>query len=124
MSEVKRPRRVFISKHVYEMCGMGKFTERWQSWNNSDCPRYGIFEDATHFWKCHEQGADNIWERSLVSLESWFNNISNDPDIHCMILEYLIGWRNDIVVDINNRFLFEELLSGQDEIGWNSLKYG
>ncbi len=48
MTETKRSRRVFVSKHTCGMCGVGKFMKRWKLRKTSDCPRCGEHEDAQH----------------------------------------------------------------------------
>ncbi len=124
MRAVKHSRRVFITKHACGMCRVGKFMQWWKQQQSSDCPRCREYEDATHVWKCHGKGADDIWECYLVSLEGWFNSMHTDPDIQHMILEYLRGWRNDMTVSITNQFLFEELISDIEWIGWNQFFEG
>ncbi len=54
-------KRVFIMKHSAGMCGVGKFMSRWKQRESLACPRCLDLEDATHVWKCHGEGADNIW---------------------------------------------------------------
>ncbi len=87
-------------------------------WQNNDCLRFVEYKEVTHVWKGHEQEADDIWEHFLESLESWFNSTCTDPDIQHIILEYLRGWRNDTAVETSHRFLFDELLCSQEDIGW------
>jgi hypothetical protein len=48
MKETKRSRRVYISKHVSGMCGVGKFRHQWKECNDSSCPRCSEHEDACH----------------------------------------------------------------------------
>ncbi len=56
----KRARRVFITKHVAGMCGVGKFMLRWRQWDTDQCPRCGEREDAPHVWTCKEKGANDV----------------------------------------------------------------
>jgi len=51
-AEVSRGRRVFLSKHISGMCGVGKFMLRWKEWDHDKCPRCGLPEDSKHVWKC------------------------------------------------------------------------
>jgi len=50
--EIPRSRRVFLSKHLSGMCGVGKFMLRWKEWDHDRCPRCGSSEDSAHIWLC------------------------------------------------------------------------
>jgi hypothetical protein len=50
MRSAPRSRRVFISKYVSGMCGVGKFMKRWQQWKEDQCPRCGEPEVVAHVW--------------------------------------------------------------------------
>ncbi len=71
MKEAKRSKRVFISKHISGMCGVGKFMQRWKLRQEDSCPRCGLSADAAHVWICHRAGADDIWEKAITNLEHW-----------------------------------------------------
>ncbi len=60
MKETKRSSRVFLSKHVSRMCGVGKFIKRWKQRPDSSCPRCGEHEDAPHVWTCQGPGVEDI----------------------------------------------------------------
>jgi hypothetical protein len=74
MKEAKQSCRVFISEHVSGMCGVGKFMQRWGLRKDDACSRCRESEDAAHVWSCHGEGADDIWEKSINTLEGWFNS--------------------------------------------------
>ncbi len=40
MMEMRRHRRVFIAKHAYGMCGVGKFMKRWKQRQDTTCPQW------------------------------------------------------------------------------------
>jgi hypothetical protein len=48
MKGVSRGRRVFVTKHMSGMCGIGKFRKRWKQWEIDQCPRCGEKEDAPY----------------------------------------------------------------------------
>ncbi len=56
MKESARSRRVFVSKHVCGMCGVGKIMKRWKQRSDDSCPRCGMREDAAHVWQCQGEG--------------------------------------------------------------------
>ena len=117
MKETKRSRRVFLSKHTCGMCGVGKFMKRWKKSQDSSCPRCSDHEDAPHVWICKGTGVNDLWEKSLISLEGWFNTMHTDPNIQHSILEHLRGWRNGTSINIPTVTL-EEILDNQSQIGW------
>jgi hypothetical protein len=118
MQAVPRKRRVFISKHTCGMCGVGKFMHRWKQREDSSCPRCGEHEDSGHVWKCHGEGADEVWEKSISALEGWMIQSQMDPDIQHTIFCYLNAWRSDSGTPLPNNFFLEEALSSQGSIGW------
>jgi hypothetical protein len=118
MSESKRPRRIFISKHASGMCGVGRFMKRWKWRQDDSCPRCGHPEDSAHVWLCHGEGADDVWETALNNLEAWFNIRQTDPDIQNIILSYLKNWREEVSLGTANIFLFDDLILRQSRIGW------
>jgi hypothetical protein len=68
MRSIPRSRRVFISKHVSGMCGVGKFMKRWKEWEDDRCPRCREPEDAPHVWRCKGEGTAVIWTKALEGL--------------------------------------------------------
>jgi hypothetical protein len=71
----------FVTKHSVGMCRVGKFMVRWKQRDSSACPRWGLFEDDQHVWKCHGKNADLMWQASLSSLQSWMDSQNTDPDL-------------------------------------------
>jgi hypothetical protein len=92
MREVPRTRRVFLSKHVAGMCGVGKFMLRWKEWDHDNCPWCGSPEDSTHGWRCSGQNANEVWGRSLSALRNWMESIHTDPELSSLILTSLNKW--------------------------------
>jgi hypothetical protein len=64
-AEVSRGRRVFLSKHVSGMCGVGKFMLRWKEWDHDKCPRCGLPEDSKHVWKCANPQVVDLWDKAI-----------------------------------------------------------
>jgi hypothetical protein len=118
MKEVPRKRRIFISKHICGMCGVGKFMHRWKQCNDSSCPRCGEHEDARHVWTCHGKGADDIWTQSLSELECWMSQVQTDPDVQHAILSHLQSWRENNGEPLPTNFLLDEAVSSQERLGW------
>jgi hypothetical protein len=119
MKEAKGSRRVFISKHVSGMCGVGKFMQRWKLRQGDSCPRCGMSEDAAHVWICHGERADDIWEKALKNLEQWLQSKQTDPDIQHILISYLCGWRLDQIPNEETFFVFDDLIRQQSKIGWS-----
>lgn len=101
------------------MCGVGKYMKRWQQRQDDSCPRCRLQEDSAHVWQCHGEGADGIWDKSIMELEKWLTKMLSDPDIKCAILFHLKSWRNGQPQASLNPFLLEELLQCQSRIGWH-----
>jgi hypothetical protein len=118
MKEAKRSRRIFISKHVSGMCGVGKFMKRWKLRTDDSCPRCGDPEDAEHVWLCHGEGANDIWDKAMTDLEGWLNAKQTDPDLQHAIISYLRTWKDEKHRDPSSFFVFDELIQQQSNIGW------
>ncbi len=118
MTESKRSRRVFISKQTSMMCGVGKFMKRWKMRQDDNCPRCGIQEDSINVWTCHGEGADDICDRAITNLDSWFNLNQTDPDIQHLIISYLKSWRANDKETTHSTFLLEEIIQGQLKVRW------
>ncbi len=71
MSQEKRRRRVYISKHAVGICGVGKFLLRWKESQTTACPRCGALADEPHVWICPDHVAEQLWNRSLDNLREW-----------------------------------------------------
>jgi hypothetical protein len=74
MKGVSRGRRVFVTKHMSGMCGVGKFMQHWKQWEIDQCPRCEEKEDAPHVWMCKDPGAREIWGNHWHLLNSYFAN--------------------------------------------------
>jgi len=86
MTESTRGCRVFISKPVVGMWSVRKFMKRWSQRDNDLCPHCGLFEDAAHIQICREQGADDVWNRSIDFLRQWLNSVQTDSNlIHIVV---------------------------------------
>lgn len=60
MKEEKWSRRIFVSKHVSSMCGVGKFAKRWKIRQDDSCPHCGKPEGAAGVLYYHGEGSDEI----------------------------------------------------------------
>jgi hypothetical protein len=118
MKESKRNTRVFASKHVSGMCGVGKFMARWTLRDNNLCPRCRQLEDAPHVWVCKGCDSDTIWRQSLEKLEQWMNTVDTNPDIQHAILYYLQRWRDYMHETYEPTFHISILIQEQESIGW------
>jgi thiamine phosphate synthase YjbQ (UPF0047 family) len=94
MRGVKRGRRVFVTKHVAGICGIGKFMERWGQWNVDQCPHCGEPEDARHVWLCKAPGARDVWAKSIDSIDLKLRQLHTEPTLCHTILHYLSGWQS------------------------------
>jgi hypothetical protein len=118
MKKTSRPRRIFLSKHASGMCGVGKFMKRWQLRQDDSCPRCGMAEDSAHVWKCHGEGVEDVWDKSMTNLENWLTKYQTDPDIKHAILSHLKTWRHDQPQASLTPFLLENTILKQSQIGW------
>ena len=94
MKGIKRGRRVFVTKHVVGMCGVGKFMKRWRQWDTDQCPRCGDFEDAQHVWICKAASANDIWSKAIDSIELTLCKLNMEPTLQHTRLLYLKGWHS------------------------------
>jgi hypothetical protein len=74
VKDTKQSRRVFVTKHMSDMCTVGKFMKPSKKWDNSKCPRYRQHEDAPHAWKCKGHSSIDTWKESLQRLENWMHD--------------------------------------------------
>jgi hypothetical protein len=119
MKGVSRGRHEIVTKHTAGMCGVGKFMLRWKQWETDQCPRCGLHEDAAHVWKCKDQGAQDVWFKSLASLELSLRKWDTDPTILHVIMTYLKGWQSDEQALYQPPRFLEEVLREQCKIGWH-----
>jgi hypothetical protein len=94
MKGVVRGRRVFVTKHAAGMCGVGKLMKRWKQWDTDQCPRCGEQEDAAHIWVCKEQGAKEVWSKSLATIELFLCKLDTDPTIIHLLMLHLNSWQS------------------------------
>jgi hypothetical protein len=80
-------------------------------------------EDATHVWKCHGEGADNVWFRSLDSLREWMDKHDTDPDLVDLLVSMLQAWRDE-VTPTEAPYGLQLLLTRQLELGGQALIEG
>jgi len=125
MKEVKRSRRVFVSKHCSGMCGVGKFMLRWKEWEHDLCPRCGISEDSVHVWTCAGFGANELWDLPMIQLTQWVKTVDTHPDIVEAISGYLSSWRSsspftyDVPPGISLPLLDQQVVGGRRTFeGW------
>jgi hypothetical protein len=119
MRSIPRSRRVFISKHVSGMCGVGKFMKRWKEWEDDRCPRCGEPEDAPHVWRCKGEGTADIWTKSLEGLASLLRKLDTDPTLLHIILVYLRGWWAGVGPQYVPPLVFQTLVEDQGRVGWS-----
>jgi hypothetical protein len=119
MKGIKRGRRVFVTKHVVGMCGVGKFMKRWRQWDTDQCPRCGDFEDAQHVWICKAAGANDIWSKAIDSIELTLRKLNMEPTLRHTLLLYLKGWHSGETIRYLPPRALEEALQEQNSIGWN-----
>jgi len=89
MRGVKRGRRVFVTKHVAGLCGIGKFMKKWGHWNVDQCPYCGETDDARHVWLCKAPRARDVWAKSIDSIDLKLRQLHTEPTLHHTILHYL-----------------------------------
>jgi hypothetical protein len=118
MRSQPRTCRIFISKHVSGMCGVGKFMHRWGEWEALNCPRCGLFEDASHVWLCKGPGTKEIWTEAVSNLERLMRQLNTDPTLMPIIVTYLEGWWNGHAITYVAPREFQELLKAQSRLGW------
>jgi len=119
MKGVPRGRRVFVTKHVAGMCGVGKFMKRWKYWNTDQCPRCGEAEDAPHVWTCSDPGARDIWNKSVDNLDLFLRKQDTDPTLLHIIKVYLQSWQTGVAISYSPPRAFEQLIQEQSQIGWH-----
>jgi hypothetical protein len=89
MEKSKLHRRIFISKHVSGMCGVGKFMHRWRKRDTDTCPRCTEMEDAHHVYLCKGIGTQDAWNEALNQLSLWMDTAQTDPEIATTLIKHL-----------------------------------
>jgi len=117
LKSIPRQQRVFLTKHVCGMCGLGKFLKRWKEWQHDSCLRCGTREDASHIWLYNGQDTNLLWEKALIGLHEWMMKADTDPNIAHLIIETLTEWRNGNSISGNSTIL-QDLFERQELIGW------
>jgi hypothetical protein len=117
MQESKRARRVFISKHLSSMCGIGKLMLHWKEWEHDLCPRCSSPEDSSHVWICQGFDANDIWESSLLHLTQWLHKVDTHPDLIEVILAILHSWREGQLNLYQPPLSLQHLLEDQMKVG-------
>jgi len=124
MKSVPRGRRVFVTKHTAGMCGVGKFMRQWKQWEKDQCPRCGMPEDAAHVWTCKDAGAQEVWSKSLASVELSLRKWNMDPTVLHVIITYLKSWHTGETVSYQPPCYLEAVLKEQCTIGWHRFYVG
>jgi hypothetical protein len=124
MKAQPRSRRVFISKHVSGMCGVGKFMQCWKEWDSPNCPRCGLFEDAPYLWRCKGHGTKEIWNKAILDLESAMRQLDTDPTLAHVISSYLKSWSSDSGIQYSAPREFQMLILAQSGVGWRQFFKG
>jgi hypothetical protein len=112
-------RRIFITKHVSGMCGVGKFMQRWKEWHTDACPRCGEPEDSAHVWRCHGPGTEEIWNKAISELELLLSKLDTDPTLKFIIIAYLKGWHTGEGIRYEAPRQFQDILRPQQLVGWS-----
>jgi hypothetical protein len=124
LQSIPRQIRVFLTKHVCGMCGVGKFMQRWKEWQHDSCLRCGTREDASHVWLCQGQDINLLWEKALIGLHEWMMKVDTDPNIVHLIITALTAWRNGDNIPGNSIFCTIYLSSKSSSDGKGSLTAG
>jgi hypothetical protein len=124
MQSLKRGRRVFMTKHMAGMCGVGKFMLQWKQWDKDHGPMCGKPEDAPHVWTCKNPGARDIWSKAIASIEISLRKLNTDPTIRHIIILYLTGWQTGEDILYNPPRALEAAVQEQNQIGWNQFFEG
>jgi hypothetical protein len=124
MMGTKRSRRVFVTKHVAGMCGVGKFMYRWKQWDKDQCPRCGEPKDAPHVWTCKDSGARDLWDKAVASIELTLRRLDTEPTIRHLILLYLKGWQTSEDITYLPPRALEAAVQEQIRIGWHRFYEG
>ena len=56
------------------------------------CPRCVDEEDSVHVWKCHGDGADQVWEKAIAGLNRWMVENKTFPNLADVICDQLSAW--------------------------------
>jgi hypothetical protein len=118
------PCRLFCSKHMSGMCGVGKFQKLWNTKASDACPHCRNSEDALHVQKCQSETVSETWSNSLKTLESSLNKLDTDPDLINAIIMYLNAWRYDYNLHSLEESKIRSLLELQETIGTRQIFEG
>jgi hypothetical protein len=74
MKTLPRTNQHFISKFTVGMSGVGKWMKQWKRRDTNNCPRCGQHEDNLHVLLGKGQGASEVWDKAIDSLEKWLED--------------------------------------------------
>ncbi len=117
MNKMKLARRLFCSKHMSGMCGVGKFQRIWKTKETSSCPHCDQYEDALHVWKCQADTVEEVWSTSIQNLQKHLRKLDTDPELITAITDYLDSWQHDTLLTPIEDIKYRRMLELQDTIG-------
>jgi len=97
---------------------------KWGFRTCSKCPRcHEIVETADHVTACQSPPAIDVWDKSLMSLNTWMIKQHTDPILRHQIILTLRNWkRGDVEPQQHTRLL--QLWEEQNTIGWDRFLNG
>ena len=125
MKATKTSRQHWVTKHVSGFCGTGKMMARWKKRETAKCPRCTEDKDAEHVWVCQGQGANEVWDKSILALKEWMKTQKTQPDLATAICSRLSHWRYKTIPDDSlYSASIREMLNEQDKFGWKAVLEG
>ncbi len=88
--------------------------KRWKKRPMADCPRCGAQETAQHVWVCRGNDADNVWESSINTLQSWLASVNTDPDLQHALFSHFQSWRDHVSGPTFTHYIY----SSSSKINW------
>jgi hypothetical protein len=77
-----------------------------------------------HIWKCSSPQVTDVWNNSLINLQSARHKLDTDPELITSIITYLNMWRYDLFLQPIEDVKYRQLLELQDTIGARQLFEG
>ena len=126
MKSLAPSRRIWVTKHASENCGISKTLFRWNIQSDSLCPRCGIAqEDSFHVFRCEHESNAEPKQKMIAAIKKFLGDSGTSPDIAVAMEIGITKWLNGedglyTVPLLRVRDAFAEQL----EIGWGNLVMG
>ena len=126
MKAQSRNRRHWVVKHATGFCGVNKMMHRWKLRDSNKCPRCEEVETTEHVLKCTGEGANVVWDKSVMELRKWLRDQGTLPNFTDLICDRLSSWRYGTTYSVipSNCPGLKRTVEQQEKLGWRCFLEG